>query len=265
MTHTSDNWLLVEDRDWLLKVVLRRPDRLNAIVPEVLDRIYEETLRFENEARYRVLLITAEGAYFSSGMDLSRPAPEFSGSTLEARRYYRHNGVQRLGDLFESIEKPVVVAHQGPCLGGALEFSLCCDFRLASDCAAYGLPEIRIGVIPGSGGVSRLTRIAGPHWTRWLAMAGETIDAQRALAIGLVHDVFPAEEFEERVYAFCEKLNGLPPEALGVSKLTIDLAADLERAQARNVERMANSILFVGPELTARRTNFLNRKGSKSG
>jgi len=260
MTTASDDWLLVEDRDWLLRLVLRRPDKLNAMVPDVLDRIYKATLTFEQEARLRVLLISAEGSYFSSGMDLGRPAPEFAGSTLEARRYYRHNGVQRLGDLFESIEKPIVVAHQGPCLGGALEFSLCCDFRLASENAAYGLPEIRIGVLPGSGGVSRLTRIAGPHWTRWLAMAGETIDAQRALAIGLVHDIYPAKEFEERVYAFCQQLNALPPEALGVSKLAIDLAADLERAQARNVERMANSILFVGPEQKARRADFLSRK-----
>ena len=66
-------------------------------------------------------------------------------------------------DELESIEKPTVVAHQGPCLGSGLELSLSCDFRLAAASAAYGLPELEFGALPGSGDISRLTRITGPH------------------------------------------------------------------------------------------------------
>lgn len=255
----EDDWLVVTEEDWLLKVVWRRPDKLNALTMNAVEKMFAAARLFEENAKLRVMLIAAEGPYFSSGMDITAGRPLFE-STLEARRDYRNIVVQRLGDLIEAIEKPVVVAHQGPCLGGALEISLCCDFRLASEKAAYGLPEIRIGVLPGSGGTSRLTRIAGPHWTRWLAMAGETVDAQRALTIGLVHDIYPEAEFMNRVHAFCEKLNDLPPEALGLTKLAIELATDLERSQARNVERLANSILFVGQERQERVKAFLNRK-----
>jgi len=254
------DWLTITEEDWLLSVVIKRPNKLNAMTTNMVERMLEAAHRYEADPKLRVMLITAEGPYFSSGMDVSGGRPTFEGSTLEARRYYRNIAVQRIGDLIESIEKPVVVAHQGPCLGGALEISLCCDFRLASTAATYGLPEIRIGVLPGSGGTSRLARIAGPHCTRWLALAGENVDAQRALSIGLVHDVYPEAEFETKVRAFCERLNALPPEAFAVSKLAIELATDLERDQARNVERLANSILFVGPERQERVAAFLNRK-----
>jgi len=254
------DWLAVTEEDWLLKVVIQRPNKLNAMTVDMVERMVDAVRRFEAEPKLRVFLLTARGPYFSAGMDISGGRPTYDGSSLEARRDYRNIPIQRLGDLIETVEKPVVVAHQGPCLGGSLEISLCCDFRLASSAATYGLPEIRIGVLPGSGGTSRLTRMAGPHWTRWLALAGETVDAERARAIGFVHDVYPAEEFDARVQAFCEKLNALPPEAVAVSKLAIELATDLERGQARNVERLANSILFVGKERQERVAAFLNRK-----
>src|SRR5207247_308535 len=98
---------------------------------------------------------------------------------------------------------------------------------------------INIGALPGSGGISRLTRIVGPHWARWLVMAGEQVGAEQALLMGLVHDVYADEEFETRVMAFCTKLARQPYEVLGLAKLSIELAADLDRTQGRNVERIA--------------------------
>src|SRR3546814_14961461 len=125
--------------------------------------------------------------------DLSPLAPDPAvTSPSRFRRWYRQGvgSLHQLGDEWEAVEKPVVVAFQGPCLGGALELSLCADFRLASDDARLGLPEIALGGIPGSGGTSRLVRLAGPHWARWMVLANRQVDARQAVNIGPVHEVF---------------------------------------------------------------------------
>lgn len=236
------------ERDGILEVTLNRPEKRNAISDEMWDAMREAVHTFGSKRELRVMVIGARGPFFSSGSDLNpRTVPEFRGSTLDGRHWFR-NKWHKLFDELESIEKPVVAAHQGPCLGSALEMSLSCDFRLAARSARYGLPEIGFGALPGSGGISRLTRLAGPHWTRWLVMAGEQVSADEALRMGIVHAVHPDDKFEAQVRAFCGRLAALPYEALGLAKLSIDLTNDLDRTQARAMESIANSILFTGEE-----------------
>jgi enoyl-CoA hydratase/carnithine racemase len=248
----SDAPVLVSDADGILELVLNRPAKLNAITGEMYDIIVEQTARFAVDRSLRVMLLRANGKYFSAGVDLNgamAPPPDLDGP-LAFRQWYRegYGSLHPLLDRFEVIEKPIVVAHHAPCLGGAMELSLSCDFRLASSNARYGLPETAIGNIPGSGGVSRLTRLVGPQWAKWFIMANLQMDADKAAAIGLVHEVYPAEAFEERVRAFCLNLAKQPPEVIGAAKLAIELAADLDRAQARNMERLTASGLYFGDE-----------------
>ena len=258
----SEN-LLVTEREGILQVTLNRPEKLNAISDAMLDGLRAAVTRFAQERALRVMLIRASGRYFTAGMEVSNDlSPEVGASTLDGRHWYRTK-FHQLFDELESIEKPVVVAHQGVCLGGGLELSLSCDFRLAAQSARYGLPEIEIGALPGSGGISRLTRIVGPHWTRWLAMAGEQVSAEQALHIGFVHAVWPDAEFDAKVDAFCQKLAQRPYELLGLAKLSIELATDLDRAQARNVERIANSILFTGAEHKALLSAFVEKQKAR--
>jgi enoyl-CoA hydratase/carnithine racemase len=248
----STEELKVEQRGAILVVSLNRPRKYNAIDLEMWHGLVAATQLFGERDDLRVLLIRAEGSYFCAGIDLHSklvPAGDIT-SPAAFRRWYRAGvgSLHPIGDAWEAVDKPVVVAHQGPCLGGALEISLCADFRLAAAGARYGLPEIALGGIPGSGGTSRLTRLIGPHWARWLVLANQQIDAARALAIGLVHEVFDQAEFDDRVYQFCAMLATLPAEAFAAGKLAIELAADLDRAQARNVERLAVSSLVTGEE-----------------
>lgn len=253
----------VLEADGLIEVVLNRPEKYNAISDAMLERLREAVARFASHRELRVMLIRARGKYFTAGMEVNQDiSPDVGGSTLDGRHWYRTK-FHTLFDEFEAIEKPIVTAHQGPCLGGGLEFSLSCDFRLAAASASYGLPEIDIGALPGSGGVSRLTRIAGPHWARWLVMAGEQVSAEQALNMGIVHAVYPDTEFEARVRAFCLKLARQPYEVMGLAKLSIELAADLDRSQARHVERISNSILFTGAEHKALLQAFLERQAAK--
>ncbi len=255
--------ILTRESDGIFELIFNRPEKCNALSDEMIGGLSEALERFAQEKSLRVMLIRANGKYFSSGVEINRNiSPETNGSTLDGRHWYR-NKFHRIFDEIEMIEKPVVVAHQGPCFGGALELSLSCDFRLCTPAASYALPEINIGALPGSGGISRLTRIAGPHWTRWLVMAAEQISAPQALSIGLVHAVYTQEEFEERVWQFCQRLVQQPYELLGLAKLTIELATDLGRAQGRDVERISNSILFTGAEHKALVQAFLERQSAR--
>jgi enoyl-CoA hydratase/carnithine racemase len=162
-----------------------------------------------------------------------------------------------LYDELEAIEKPVILAAQGICLGAGFEMALSCDFRFCSTRAHWELPEVKIGLIPGSNGTTRLTRIVGPHWAKYLAMAARRISAQKALAIGLVHDVFEESDLLEEVYSFCRELIKIPPITLGVAKLAVDLAADVQdRNVQRNLDRLANTTLFASGEFVKRIERF---------
>jgi enoyl-CoA hydratase len=197
----------------------------------------------------RVLVITAEGRYFTAGIDIASLNPD-PGRTatgdvsgIKTRVFLRRLHV--LLDSLESLEKPVILAAQGPCLGLGLEMAVSCDFRFAAERATFSLPEIpSMGVIAGSGGISRLTRLIGPHWARWVALASRSVDAQQAVQIGLVHEIYPDAVFVERVQEFARALTKLSGEALGLAKLAIDAAASADRTTARDFDRIANTLLL---------------------
>lgn len=172
--------------------------------------------------------------------------------------------MHRIYDEMEHIEKPIVVAHHAACVGGGLEMSLSCDFRLAAKSASYSFPEGLFGVLPASNGVSRLARIIGTHWTRYLIMANLPVNADRALIMGLVHDVFSDETFEEEVMRFCRHLAKQNGEQMGTAKIAIELAHDVGLAQARNVERLANSALMLAPDYLETVKRYVQNIGGKN-
>jgi enoyl-CoA hydratase len=255
--------ILESSDDGVLELTLVRPDKLNAVSPEMLAGIKDAVARFGDDRALRVMLISARGPYFTSGIEVTADISPAAGvSALEGRAWYRDT-YHRLFDEIEAIEKPFVVAHQGHCWGFGLEMSLSCDFRFAAREATYRLPEIEFGALPGSGGVSRLVRIAGPHWARWLVMAGESMSAEQALQSGLVHALIEQRQLIEYARDFCRQLARRPYEYLGLAKLSIELATDLDRAQGRNVERIANSMLFGGAEHKALVEAFIERQAHK--
>ena len=237
----TDQPHLLEHDDGAIKIVtFNRPEKLNALSGQLLGLFEAALHRFRDSPHLKVMLIQATGRYFCAGAT--------SGSEIREMHRRKINGMHRIYDEMEAIEKPIVVAHHAMCVGGGLEMSLSCDFRLAAKSAGYAFPEAKQGVIPASNGVSRLTRLCGPHWARYMIMANLPIDADRALIMGLAHDVFPDETFRDDVMRFCRHLAEQNGEQMGVAKLAIELANDVDSAQARNVERLANSSLMLGPD-----------------
>jgi enoyl-CoA hydratase/carnithine racemase len=232
----------------------------------MFDGLRQAVDRYRDDPSLNVFLIRAVGRYFCAGVDIkadSERPPSEAGSGRGIREAHRIglSGMRALLDEMEAIEKPFVAAHQATCLGGGLELSLSCDFRLAAEAASYGFPEGRFGSLPATGGVSRLTRTVGAHWARYIIMANRHVGAAKAHMIGLVHEVYPDATFEADALAFCRELAALPPEVVGTAKLAIELARDVGAAQARNVERLANSALMLGPDFAAAKQAYLDQLG----
>lgn len=239
------------DAEGIVELVFNRPDKLNAINAEMLDIMREAVEDLRKNPQHRLMLIRSTGRYFSAGADLTNfPEEAEIEGAVHRRSWFRREmgGMQTLWQEMEMVEKPIVVAHHAMCVGGGLEMSLSCDFRFAAKSAGYWFPEMKMAMVPASGGLSRLTRLCGPHWAKWMVLANEKVSAERALIMGLVHEVFPDESFEEDVKAFCRRLVAQPPEATGIAKMAIDMAWDMDSANARQLERLVYTSLIGQPE-----------------
>jgi enoyl-CoA hydratase len=252
-----------EDHDGIIVLTFTRDAKRNAVTPEMFEVIYEAVRDLGDDDAQRVLVITGEGRYFTAGLDMASLITNVGEGTdgvvrgSNMRRQYRAHAHHDLFDELETIEKPIVVAAQSHCFGVGIEMAVSCDFRLAAEGATFALPEVaNIAVIPGSGGISRLTRLVGPHWARWLVMACETITADEAKQIGLVHQVYPSDVFADKVMEFAQRLAGLPREALGLAKMTIDHAATVDRRTAREIDRLAQTALFMSDDFKDRVNAF---------
>ena len=261
--------LLVEEDGGILICTLNRPDKLNALTDETMALLEEAALRLRDTDALKVMLIRATGRYFCSGADLKEDSKtggsprKYTATCIRENHRTRNRGMQRLWDEMEHIEKPIVVAHHAMCVGGGLEMSLSCDFRLAAKSAGYAFPEGLMGVLPASNGVSRLARMCGPHWARWLVMANKPVSADMAYTMGLVHQVFEDDVFEAEVMDFCRHLTKQNPEQMGAAKIAIEMCTDLGREQGRHVERMANSALMLNPDYQAKMAEYMKGVGGK--
>jgi enoyl-CoA hydratase/carnithine racemase len=243
--------ILRSEWDGVLELVFNRPEKLNALTLAMIGTVRDAVNELRNRPDLKVMLIRSQGRYFSAGADLTEAQnTAFNNSATKARTFMRTemgNGMHSLYEEMERVEKPIVVAHQATCVGGGLEMSLSCDFRLAAKSAAYWFPEMQLGMLPLSNGVGKLTRVCGAHWARWMVVANEKVSADQALIMGLVHKVYPDETFEEEVRAFCKKLAGFPSEVVAAGKLAVEMAQDLPIDQARQLERLLFSSLTFAP------------------
>lgn len=255
-----------DDDGGVITVTFTRDHKANAATKQMLDAIVEAANDLAYDVTKRVLVITGEGRYFTAGLDITTMqqdlglGPDGVVRSSTARQQYRNQARHDFFDYLEQIEKPIVLAAQGHCMGLGIEMGVSCDFRFAASGVRMGLPEIAtLAVVPGSGGISRLVRIIGPHWAKWLVTGGQTITSEKALEIGLLHDVFPAEVFNEKVREFAHHIASLPGEAVGLSKMAIDAAVNADRRTSRDFDRLVSTILFSSVDFVDRQKAFGQR------
>lgn len=226
--------------DGVATVTMNRPERLNAI---------DETMRHELRAladvcyaddAIRVVVFTGAGKAFSVGADLEIFERDWDTPAFRAQSRLLTNF---FGDL-EALEKPVLAAINGTCVGGGLELALACDLRIAAASARLGFPEANIGLIPGVGGCSRLVKLVGYGRAKELVLTGELISAEEARAIGLVNRVVPDAELGAAARQLAARLLARAPQALGLAKRVIRECVSADLAAGRTLEGLAQSILL---------------------
>ncbi len=193
-----------------------------------------------DDAAKAILVRSASERFFSSGADVS----VFAKSDFDAQNAFVVCASEAMSK-FESTPKVVVAAINGHCLGGGLEIALCCDFRVASD-ASYkiGLPEVTLGLLPGTGGTQRLPRLIGKQKALELMLRGATLSPQEALGLGIVDEMVPAAELAERAMARANSYASGPTYAIGQIKLATVRGYGASLDQGLRIEREALLRLF---------------------
>ena len=193
--------ILLSQKEALAIITINRPKKLNALNKATIEELHEAFQVLDKDSSVKVIVITGSGEKaFVAGADIS----EFAHFTVDNGGKLAAKGQEMLFNFIENLSKPVIAAVNGFALGGGLELAMACHFRVASDNAKMGLPEVSLGVIPGYGGTQRLPQLIGKGNAMELIMTAGMISAEKAAALGLVNYVTTLEELMPLV----EKLAG---------------------------------------------------------
>lgn len=183
--------ILVDQEGGLTTITINRPKKLNALNKATIEELNSALSQLENDQDTKVIIITGSGEKaFVAGADIS----EFAHFSVEDGGRLAAKGQELLFDFVANFSKPVIAAVNGFALGGGLELAMSCHFRVASDNARMGLPEVSLGVIPGYGGTQRLPQLVGKGKAMEMIMTAGMIPADEALSCGLVNHVTTQEE-----------------------------------------------------------------------
>ena len=202
--------LLTSLENGIFIITINRPDKLNALNKDVMTDLQNVVLEIESNEAIKAVIITGAGQKgFVAGADIS----EFVGLTHGEGMDLAKRG-QDIFFRIENCSKPIVAAVNGFALGGGCELAMACHFRIASENAKFGQPEVNLGLIPGYGGTQRLVQLIGKGRALELLMTGGMIDAQTALQYGLVNYVVPQEELINKATSVLQTIITKAPLAL---------------------------------------------------
>ena len=217
------------------RIVIDRPEKMNALTVEMRHAYGKAIGELSDDPEVRVVVVRGAGdKAFSAGGDVAQFL-ELAPPDLVA-----------WGKEMETAEaclKPVIAAIDGFALGAGFEMALACDIRIATERSEFALPEVRLGMMPGSGGSQRLLRLIGPGRAKYWLLTGRRMDAAEAERLGIVSRVVPAEKLDAAVEELVQDLLRLSPLSLGVLKRTLQYGADVPLGTALELERKAYAYL----------------------
>jgi enoyl-CoA hydratase len=216
--------ILIEKQENIAVVTINRPTKLNALNKATIQELHETFKDLNNDASIKVILLTGSGEKaFVAGADIS----EFADFSVENGGKLAAEGQALLFDYVQNLSTPVIAAVNGFALGGGLELAMSCHFRVASDNAKMGLPEVTLGVIPGYGGTQRLAQLVGKGRAMEMIMTAGMIDAETAKNYGLVNHVVAQEELLDFTKGIASKI---------VRNSTVAIAKAIEAVNANYMD-----------------------------
>jgi enoyl-CoA hydratase/carnithine racemase len=231
---------------------------VNAIDEAWLECLDEALAALERAEGVATLLLRSSERTFCAGADLALMRSRFASLEGRSQMVAFVRKLQRVYARLERLPQATLAEIGGAALGGGLELALACDFRIAAEDARLGLPEARLGLVPGAGGTQRLTRIAGEALARRLILRGEVLEGREAAALQLVHWAVPATELASRARSLAAELASIPAAALAACKRCIGAAA--RGADGYEAEVEATASLLANPETQRRVREFLEKK-----
>lgn len=209
-------------------VTLCRPP-VNALSVAWIDTFHSHLDSIATHPNCALIHIRSDQKVFCAGADLNEMRGRMASQDGADRSYAYVASLQRLFARIERLPQVTLAEIGGAAMGGGLELALACDLRLATDDAKVGLPEARLGLIPGAGGTQRLTRLCGPAVAARLILGAEVVDGVTAATLGVVHWALPRTELAQRAAQIVANVGALPAGALAASKACIAAAGHAER------------------------------------
>jgi len=231
--------LMYEKKDSIASVTLNRPEALNVYNIQMRDDLHEVLSAIKDDDEIRVALFKGAGdKAFCAGADLSEflTAP----SPTEARKVRFERDVW---GIFLSIPQPIIAAVHGYVLGSGIEIALCCDIRIASEDAKFGLPEVGLGIIPAAGGTQTLPRTVGKAKALEMLLTNRWIDAEEAAGTGLVNKVVKRNKLIEVAEEMAQKIASHDPIAVRYAKQAVMRGLDLSLTEGLELEKSLASQL----------------------
>lgn len=234
-------------------LTLNRPDALNALNSELVGELVEALAAFEADEKIGCIVITGSEKAFAAGADIVEMRDL---SYVEA---YKSDFIG-MWDRVSTTRKPMIAAVSGYALGGGCELAMMCDFIIAAESAKFGQPEITLGVIPGSGGTQRLTRLVGKAKAMDLCLTGRMMDAAEAESAGLVARVVSADALMEEAMKAADKIAGYSLPAVMMAKECVDRALETTLTEGIRFERRVFHSLFATEDQKEGMTAFVEKR-----
>lgn len=237
-------------------LTVARPEKLNALDNRTIEELDQVFHGLANDTEVSAVVVTGAGEKaFVAGADIS----EIRDQTPLDAHYFSERG-QRLMRRIETMTKPVIAAINGYCLGGGLELALACHFRYASENARLGLPEIKLGIMPGFGGTQRLSRLVGRSRALEMILTGEPIDARAAETHGIVQGVVGAGEVAEHALDIAASLAKAAPQAVAAILETVDRGLDMPLDQGLGFETARFALCCATEDMREGTSAFLEKR-----
>ncbi len=255
MNHHSEFFELLRDDNGVAHLRLNRPERMNTMTLDFFPDVRDAVRGLGDEGTTRALVISSTGKHFSAGMALDVFAAGEAALTVQSARHRLafQETLKRLIDCFTALDEarfPVICAIQGGCIGGGLDLATACDMRLCSADAFFTVQEITIGMVADLGTLQRLPKIVPQGVAREMAYTGERMNAERALAVGLVNAVLPdAAALLDRAMTLARTIATKSPLAIAGTKLALNHARDHSTASALHQMTLLQSAIFDTGEI----------------
>jgi enoyl-CoA hydratase len=236
--------LLIEKEAPVGIIKLNRPP-VNPLSAKLYLELYDAICEFEKDDEVAAIVITGAGEKaFAAGLDVK----DVMGKSITEVADFVRNVSGRAFDKLTGIEKPTIAAVFGLALGGGCEVALCCDLRIASEDAVFGLPEINLGIMPGSGATQRLPRLVGVAKAKEMIFTADNVNAQEAYRVGLVNKVVPKDKLMEEAMAMARKLAAKPRVALALIKRCVDSGLNMNLSSGLTLEMDSFCIAFTSDD-----------------